>query len=181
MATTLRRQVLDSKKFTTIPNWMLDDLLRAAGRALIPYEAVHLLLFLARETIGYVNNQNSEIQMSLQEITAATGISHTLLSRWAHALSYIGFMQYLPAKNGEARATVLRLFPHGLPTPEQVSAAIEGMAGASRDMRRYIYTVNDFGNQVRLRTMQGALRFANSEERKAEVKHRFELELKGLL
>lgn len=163
-----------------MPNWILEDLLRASGRAIIPYEASHLLLYITRELVGK-NWASNTFNTSTAELAEVTGISPELISRYAHAFSYVGFLLYVPAKNGFSNESRFQLFPNGLPDQRQVQDAISGLADAVKEARSQKFTVAEFGGRARAYTAKWALQNTADEARRLEIKRRFQTEKQGLL
>lgn len=170
----VRAAVLKSSQYTAVPNWVIDMGFRVA-----PYEASHLLLYLVRKTIGY-SNSDGTLRLSLSEVELETKIGHDTISRWAHAFSYIGFIHYMPAGNG-SRTSTFSMFPHGLPTKEQVHAAFSGIASAVKDETGHPrFGAKDFAARVRKHTIYWRLQCALPEAQR-EITARIYGDLKGLV
>jgi hypothetical protein len=176
----VRQLVLKSSQYTTVPNWLLD-----VGLRVIPYEASHLFLYLSRKIIGY-SNSDGTLQRSIGDIAFDTGVNADTVSRWAQAFSYIGFIHYEPAANG-VRTSSFQMYPHGLPTSEQVHAAVSGIASAvkkeaelRKQTNRQRIGAKDFAEVVRGWTIHWRLKNARPEEHQA-IKNRIESVRKGLI
>jgi hypothetical protein len=175
----IRRQVLNGHQYTAIPNWILDDLLRCSGKGVFAYEASHLLLYIIRKTVGYVNSDGT-FESSLWEITYDTGISRELVSRYAHAWSYLGFLRYLPSSNSSSVSRFVA-FPYGLPKREQITSALSGLGDAVKHMRSNRLSAENFAAFARQSAIKWALKTSPSAERTAEIERLSIAERKGLV
>lgn len=170
---TARKLVLDGKQFTAIPNWVFDIAMRV-----IPAEALQVLLHCMRKTIGWADSPGS-FGSGIRTFQEDTGLSTDTISKWLWTFSYIGFIYYSPAKNG-ARETRILMFPHGLPTREQVHAAFSGIASSCKEASGQRLAAREFALKVRRHALYWRLQNMRHEEHQA-FRSRIDLEKQTLI
>ena len=116
----MKSEEIISSQYVKVPNWYFDEI-----QPLAPNGFSCLLLTILRETIGW---RVSEFRFTFSELTRKSGVTRDAVSRWLYAMQLVGWIFYIPAKNGSAESLIkLR----DLPTREKarvVAAAISGVA-----------------------------------------------------
>lgn len=87
---------LVTNKFTKVPNWFFDELLKTRQ-----YSLICVVAYLLREFVGW---RKTEFKATQKELAARTGVHGRVVSRWLNALAAIGWINYAPAKNGGGKS-----------------------------------------------------------------------------